>query len=176
MIDDINRVIEGERVILHNPRMSELWYRASLYKDENTMAFTDSCKHEIEDWSKKNQQEINEWYVMHNTSMSNFYSYIVDKESKTPVGEVAIYYHEDFEKYLVHIVVEAKYRNQGFGTEALTVLLEYVFKVMNLDAIYEIREPNRTEVKSLFSKLGFVVYEEDLRLLSLTKRDYNSKK
>lgn len=175
-IEDINRVIEGESIDLHNPRLSELWYREKLYRDEKTMAFAENCKHEIDQWPPKDTQELKEWFIDNNSNMSNFYSYIIHKESRVPIGEVAIYYHTEFNKYMIHIIVEDRYRHRGFGTEAVSLLLEHVFKVMNLDAIYEIREPNRVEVKNLFRKLGFVISEDDEELLWLTKREYNARR
>ena len=174
MIDDINRVIEGEKILLHNPRLNELWYRKQLYKDEKTMEFADACKHEIDNWPPKDESEIKEWYVENNVNMSNFYSYIVEKETRTPIGEVAIYYHTKFNKYMIHIIIEHSHRHKGYGSEAVELLLEYVFKVMNLDAIYEIREPNRVEVKNLFTKFCFETIEDEKELLWLTKREYSA--
>lgn len=175
MFKDINRVIEGERILLHNPRLDELWYREALYQDKETMSFVDICKHEIDNWPPKNQNELKEWFIDNNVNMSNFYSYIIDKEKNIPVGEVSVYYHKTFGKYIIHIIVQDKFRHQGFGTEAVQLVLEHVFKVMNLDAIYEIREPERIEVKNLFSKLGFSIADDNDELLWLTKRDFSLK-
>lgn len=153
MIDDINKVIENDNIILHRPNHNELRYREILHKDSTI---------------KVNDLEY--WYNQMNSNMRNYYAYIVSKDLRRFVGEVMVIYNNKDEKYELKIFIEPKYRNQGFGYSALNLMLEYVFEVMNLDAIYEEFPLSRTFGKEIYQRIGFS--RLDNQFINLTKKDY----
>ena len=54
------------------------------------------------------------------------------------------------------VILEQKDRNRGIGAEALTLLCEYVFKVLGLRQLYaDVLEGNEASLH-LFKKMGFV--------------------
>lgn len=158
MINDIRRVIENDRIILHKPNAQELKYRKKL--NQSCYGVT------------KTPQQLEAWYKRFNNNLRNYYAYIVSKEDKRFVGEVSIHYSFECEKYLVNILVENQYRNRGFGYEALKLMVDYVFTVMNLDAIYEKVSIDQEYPKDIYKRVGFQRLDDDY--IMMTKKQYNA--
>lgn len=155
MIDDINKIIENRRILLHKPSQSELRYRQRLHQELN-------------------QEDIERWFNRFNSSMRNYYAYIVSKEEKRFVGEVYIFYDFKEERYRVHVYIEENYRQQGYGLDALSLMVDYAFTIMNLDAIYEEVSLDQTYRRKIYKTVGFERVDDEL--ISMTKKQYNDLK
>ncbi|MDL2224372.1 GNAT family N-acetyltransferase [Bacteroidales bacterium OttesenSCG-928-M06] len=95
---------------------------------------------------------------------------IVDKESRMSIGTIDLY---DFDalnlRAGVGILLDAEYRNKGFGFHALNLMKEYAFRFLLLKQLYAyVPQPNNPSYK-LFKKAG---YEESGLLKSWIKTAY----
>lgn len=75
----------------------------------------------------------------------------------------------DEKKAGVGILIERKYRSKGYAAEALSLLIKYSFKTLNLHELFcSISEKNAPSLK-LFQKLGFKITgkKNDVLLLSI---------
>ena len=74
------------------------------------------------------------------------------------------------------IVLEAKFRGQGYAVEALKLLLEYAFVNLNVDAVHNSFEMNRMAAIRTHLSAGFKEYnkENDNIELLITREQYFS--
>lgn len=158
------------RLALHIPAEQELAYRHHLISDEETMAYNHGygdnggcCYHQT-------MEQVRKWYKNWNNGTDNFYAYIVRTDDTVPVGEIDLHYSNTCKKYIVGVVIEAKYRGFGYSVEALRLLADHAFDEMNLDAIYDDFPAERKAAEHAFSKVGFVRISDEL--VELTKERY----
>lgn len=57
----------------------------------------------------------------------------------------------------IGILIDEPYRNRGFATEALELLISYCFNTLNLHQLYCNIEPSNPESIHLFAKAGFLL-------------------
>lgn len=77
------------------------------------------------------------------------------KSSKTVIGSVGCSYYEDLEKVGVTYFIGAKYRNNGYATEAVKAYIKYFFQHYGINEIIAtIREDNISSWK-VIEKSGF---------------------
>ena len=144
-------------VIFYIPKLEELEYRKRILNDELTMAYNHSYggiinfdESVLDMWYKK-------WII---EADKRFYRYILDKETNQFVGELAYYYNMEYKCYIVHLLIEYKYRNNGYGTTALNKLCEHAI----LDGINELCDDIAIDNPSisLFKSNGFIeIYRND---------------
>ncbi|MFN7249957.1 MAG: GNAT family N-acetyltransferase [Anaerobacillus sp.] len=78
-------------------------------------------------------------------------------------------YHE-----LCRIMIDHKYQGNGYGTEAMELVITEMKKIENCKKIYLSTDPENIRGKHLYEKLGFVntgefVDEEELYVLSINE-------
>lgn len=101
---------------LYLPRLAELRYRQSLLADEATMAYNRAWGGTVDFPPEKWET----WYARWTGAEDRFYRYLWAEELSCPVGEIALR-HEDG-RWLCDVIVEARHRGRGFGTEGLALL------------------------------------------------------
>lgn len=79
------------------------------------------------------------------------------KSDKTSIGTIDIF---DFDPYhkragLGILIANEEYRRKGYATMALTCLIDYCFKTLQLHQLYCNILGNNTESLELFRKIGF---------------------
>jgi diamine N-acetyltransferase len=81
---------------------------------------------------------------------------IVIKESNEVAGTIDLYDFDPFHKRAgVGILIDEKFREQGYGLQALHILEEYSFNFLKIKQLYAIiPENNRSSIR-LFSKAGY---------------------
>lgn len=82
---------------------------------------------------------------------------IVKIEDKKVIGSIDLF---EFDPYNLHagigILIDEQFRNQGYASEALEILLNYCFNILNLHQVYcNISSENNKSI-ALFEKAGFV--------------------
>lgn len=55
------------------------------------------------------------------------------------------------------IIKDEKYRNNGYGSEALAILCDYAFSVLGLHQVYANILNDNTQSRTVFEKLGFTM-------------------
>ena len=78
---------------------------------------------------------------------------------KIPIGTIDLFDFDPFHKRagVGILIAENEYKQKGYATNALTILIEYSFKTLNLNQLYcSISENNKNSIL-LFKKLGFEI-------------------
>ncbi len=149
---------------LHIPTVEELSFRQSLLSDPDTMSYNHAWGGVIdfprEDWCS--------WYShwIENCGGKRFYRYL-QREDGAFVGEVA--YHLDRDKgiVLLDVIVHAKFRGQGYGSEGLSLLCEAA-RANGVSAVYDDLALNNSAL-SMFLGHGFVEQYRNESVIMLKK-------
>ena len=158
------------RLKLHIPAENELEYRRHLIADKDTMAYNIGYGDNGGGCYYQTIEQIRQWYKNWNNETGNFYAYIIRNDDNAPVGEADIHFSSYYGKYIVGVVIEAKYRGNGYSAEALRLLADHAFNIMKLNAVYDDFPAERLAAERAFSKVGFVRISNDL--VELTKEKY----
>ncbi len=83
-----------------------------------------------------------------------------DKVTGDLIGTLNLYYSDQFKVEHIGLHLSRNYWSKGFGTELMTALIQYGFKVRDLSAIHAIINHDHVVSQRLFSKLGFLLKEK----------------
>ena len=82
---------------------------------------------------------------------------IEDTKNDNPVGCIDIYDYDSFNSRAgLGILIDEKYRGQGFAKSAIKLLLKYCFKTLLLNQIYILTLATNASSMKLFESIGFV--------------------
>lgn len=106
-------------LILYKPECEDLWFRAQMLSDAETMAYNHA-------WGGTIPFPKEQWQAWHacwvaNADPRRYYRY-VKNETDGFVGEIAYHYDAGINGYLANVVIYAKYRGNGYGGLALDML------------------------------------------------------
>ena len=105
---------------LYEPRPEDLWFRQMMLEDEETMSYNHAWGGTIL-WPKERWQGwYDDWIADHQDR--RFYRYLKD-ETGAFIGEIACHYDDEISGYIADIIVYAKYRGKGYGSQGLDLLL-----------------------------------------------------
>lgn len=107
-------------IVLHEPSLSELWFRERLLGDPETMSYNHAWGGVIPFPREKWASWYEHWVAGHEDK--RFYRYLKDTESGLFVGEIAYHWDEDRNIWLANVIIAAEYRGRGYGTEGLRLL------------------------------------------------------
>jgi len=84
------------------------------------------------------------------------YRFVICQSDLNPIGTIDLFDFDPFHKRVgLGILILAKYQNLGFGFEAIKLICDYVFKVLQLNQVYvNITTENKKSIQ-LFEKFGF---------------------
>ncbi len=169
---------------LHVPSFDELWYRKQLMEDPATMDYNRGYDLPFDGYDPKTgciafpESKWRDWYddFIHNEP-ARFYAYIARGDG-TFLGEVNVHRSAAHPWYEMGIVIEAKYRGQGYAVPALRLLLQHAFEALHADAIHNDFEDVRTAAVRAHLSAGFTVYRQENGLLELllTREQYEAAK
>ena len=180
---------ETSNVYLYVPNINELDYYEKLLKDPKTMEYNSGYDLNLDGYDKYsgciNKFDKIRWYNKQILDKNRYFAYIVSKDNNKPIGYVKFHFDDNKLKHSCGIVIEYKYRNLGYATDALKDLLSIAFNEYNLNLLTTNIPYNRNEALKLFTKCGFKDINEDYYLnrfdkkeriisLKITKDDYNS--
>ncbi|MBR5501657.1 MAG: GNAT family N-acetyltransferase, partial [Oscillospiraceae bacterium] len=143
---------------LVTPQTEDLWFRALMLADEQTMAYNRAWGGTIsfpkEDWAA--------WYArwLGCTDGSRFYRYVCC--GGMPVGEIAYRYDEARGIHIANVLIYAPYRKRGYGSKALQLLCSAAAQ-NGVAVLYDDISIDNPAV-SLFKRCGFT---EDYRTESI---------
>ncbi len=171
---------KANRLYLYVPNIEELTYRQMLMSDIDTMSYNKGYNLDFEGYHKDTgcidfpESEWQEWYnYFIGNEPERFYAYIVRKEDNTFIGEVNVHKSCD-DYYDMGIVIEAKYRGNGYAKEALNLLLQYAFETLKVNAVHNDFEDDRTAAMKIHLDCGFKVVRRENGCIHLliTSEDY----
>ena len=164
--------LESSIVRLKIPKFEELDYRRKLLADSETMAYnigySETDVTGCIDFRENRWKDWFSWWV--NNMPERYYAYIIKTDENIPVGEVALRYVSENKAYCINIIVEAKYRGNGFSEQALKLLIDVAFNQLGADKIFDDFPKNRVFAEKVFKKVGFKRISDDI--VELTKQDY----
>ena len=134
---------------LYKPEYKDLWFRKTLLCDSPTMAYNNAYGGTIDFSESKWAKWFDCW--VNNSDGTRFYRYL-QNDCKDFVGEIA--YRLDDEKYIVSVIVHAKYRGNGYGREGLRLLCEEA-KNRGIKTLYDDISVDNPSI-AMFLKEGFV--------------------
>lgn len=113
---------DGKLIYIKQPEFNELEYTQRLWNDEKTMEDIGGVfNFPKEKWQLFYQKMI------YPSDGKNFYCLIYNIDN-VPIGEVSFHGYDSATKIArFNIKIEDKYRRQGYGKEAIRLLLEYYF-------------------------------------------------
>lgn len=175
----------NNKLLLHVPTISELWYRQQILSDPETMNYNKGYDLDIDDYHKDtgcmdfpedHWEKWFHWFV--NGKPQRFYAYIIRKVDNAFIGEVNVHRGNQDNWYDMGIVIESKYRGKGYAVEALNLLLKEVFENMSVLTIKNTFESNRISAIKAHISSGFQVINEHNGMITLciTKEEFYAKK
>ena len=159
----------GRLVYIKKPEFNELDYVTSLWADEKTMKDVGGAVVFSSDrkpgWYKK---------MVNPTDGKNFYCLVYNYENNS-LGEVSFHrFNDETRTADFNIKIQYKYRNRGYGKEAIKLMLDYYFyefggQVM-LDDVINING------QQALLKFGFEVVSKssDCIYFKMTKEHYDN--
>lgn len=145
----------GQKVILRPFKTEDFPFIEECLKDPEVLKLTGS----ITDF---NREATISWYNTRNEQTNRLDLAIVDKSQDFLMGEVVVnLYDEENHSMNFRILIGPRGRDQGFGTEATRLIIDYVFKNTTLNQLTLSVFDFNTRAKYVYEKVGFVVYSID---------------
>ena len=148
----------------YKPKLDDLWFRQEMLHDEATMAYNKEWGGVIdfkeEDWA--------DWYDywIKSPEAQRYYRYLVNEDGAF-IGEIAYHYDEDEAKYLLDVIIHAKYRHLGYGRLALALLCEQA-KKNGIKTVYDNIAQTNPAIK-MFLGQGFSEAYREAQCIYLKK-------
>lgn len=178
-------------VYLKTPTIEELKYRQNWMKDPKTMAYNSGFDMNLKGYDKntgtisKTDEEMIIWYNNWiDKEPDKYFAYIYDKNIDEPIGE--IYYYLDNDIHSMGIVIQDKYRGNGYSYYALLELEKIAFEKNDINELSDMIPLDRIGAIKSFKKAGFIhtdkeitekVFDKDtiVKQLLITKEMYFKK-
>lgn len=163
-VDEIinsNRFIVNDfKVYLREPNLDEYWYEQKTLNDSKTMNYNAGFDVKYAGYNYETgciDFPKERWEEQYNKRKTNnvYFAYIVLKNNNTFVGNIGFKYNTNNGKYECGVVVEAKHKKNGYGKEALQLLLDVAHNDYKVTELYDSFEETRNALP-MFKKLGFV--------------------
>ena len=152
--------LETERVIIRELEASDGKCFAEMALDGSLKdtGFDANCNEWISKWIVEAQK------LSYNDDPTvEYLAYTIQlKNLETVIGSVGCSYYEDFKKVGITYFIGAKYRNNGYASEAVKAYIKYFFQHYGIDElIATVREENISSWK-VIEKSGFRLTERKM--------------
>ena len=149
----------------YQPALEDLGFRESLLADPDTMSYNNAWGGTIpfprEKWESWYQ------YWIGNPEGKRFYRYLLDEETGAFVGEIAWHLDEKRSIHICDVIILARYRNRGYGSEGIRLLCEAA-KRSGVAILYDDIAADNPSWK-LFLKNGFEISSRDDEVVMVRK-------
>lgn len=149
----------------YEPTLDDLWFRQSLMCDEATMTYNHAYGGVIQFPTQKWESWYN--HYIKNNECKRFYRYLLDNQINEYVGEISYHYDDNKRGFICSIIVLAKYRGHGYGTQGLNLLCEYASK-NGISILYDDIAADNPSL-SMFIKNGFLIEYQNNQIVMLKK-------
>lgn len=153
-----------KNIELYVPKIEDYWYEEKIESDPNTMSYnagydvsyygyhydTGCIEFPKERWQQTYDKRIRE---------NRYLAYIKDNDINEYIGYCSYHYNKEENRYECGIVIEAKYRGQGYAKPSLNLLCK-VAQENGINSLYDNFEINRGYTLKVFKDIGFRVVEE----------------
>lgn len=144
------RFLEGKKVYLRPIELADTnWYFASLY-DRNTRKLTGTQKH-------YSREQIAAYIEGKSQDSSSVLLLIVTCDGDMPVGDIAIQNIDTINRNAnIRLAINrGSHQGKGYGTEALRLMLDYGFGILNLHRIELNVFSYNERAMHVYEKVGF---------------------
>lgn len=164
------------KVYIKTPKFEELDYRKKLLSDEKTMEYNKYWGWIIDFKESKWPKWYEKW--IGNNDPNYFYAYLYRSEDNIPIGEVSYHYDKNADCYMISIILEYQYRDNGYGKEGLELLIEEAFKKDYINELGSNIAIENKKAQQILKKLGFKKVEKSKEFICycLKKKDYKKDK
>lgn len=159
------------------PSKEDLKHCQKWMMDPDTMSYNAGYDIDLSGYNKltgtinKTDDDMLRWYEQWiNKEPDKFYRYIYVEGIDEPIGE--IYYYPNNDTHHMGILIQNKYRGNGYAYKALIELERIVFEENDIDELHDEIPFNRVNAIKLFKKAGFIQTNKDMMI---TKDMYFSK-
>ena len=153
-----------KNIKLYKPKIEDYWYEEKVQSDPETMSYNagydvsyygyhydtgciDFPKSKWKDiFNKRNNEHI-------------FFAYILDVNLNDYVGYCNYHYNENDNRYECGIIIESKYRGEGYSKNALEMLCN-IARSNGIKTLYDSFEKDRQVTLNIFKSVGFEIVEE----------------
>ena len=176
-----SRFVLDNQLKLYITQYRDLLYRQQLLNDAATKDYNKGYDLDFRGYHKDSgcidfpEEQWKNWYDWFiGQEPERFYAYITRSHDGKFIGEVNIHKSDTAPWHEMGIVLDAKFRGQGYAVEALKLLLECAFVNLNVDAVHNSFEVNRTAAVRTHLAAGFKEYnkENDNIELLITREQY----
>lgn len=148
-------IMIGEKIILRPFQLEDIPSMEECLQDTEVIKFTGSS-------SDFDKAAIYKWYSSRNEQEDRLDLAIVIKQDHTVVGEVVINEYDEVKHSMnFRILIGPKGRNQGSGTEATRLIIDYVFQNTDLNQLTLGVYDFNPRAKRVYEKIGFIVESID---------------
>ena len=141
---------------LYKPKLEDLWFKEKLMNDPDTMSYNHAWGGTIPFPREKWENWHHVWMIQY--EHQRYYRYLLNTETNEFVGEIAYYLDNSKNIYIADIIILAKYRCQGYGSEGLKLLCQAA-KDNGLTALYDDIAADNPSVH-MFLKYGFTIVDQ----------------
>lgn len=149
----------------YQPALDDLGFRESLLADPDTMSYNNAWGGTIPFPREKWESWYQHW--IGNPEGKRFYRYLFDEDTRTFVGEIAWHLDEKRNIHICDVIILAKYRNRGYGSEGIRLLCEAA-KESGVTILYDDIAADNPSWK-LFLKNGFEISARDDEVVMVRK-------
>lgn len=148
-------------IYLKKPTIDELHFRQKWMKDHKTMSYNAGYEMDFEGYDKstgtitKTDAEMLDWYYdWIDQEPDTYFAYIYEQTINEPIGE--IYYYLDNGIHSMGIVIQNKYRGNGYSYKALLELEKIAFETYKISELSDFIPIDRVAAIKSFKKAGFI--------------------
>ncbi|MFC2036050.1 GNAT family N-acetyltransferase [Chloroflexota bacterium] len=148
-------MITGNKIILREKRLVDAWSDYT-WETNPELAYLDAAPVTAVTFSQYLVDYTNEF----NNSPPTSHRFAVDTLDGKHIGNCSYYNisQNKGEAELGIMIGDRDYWDNGYGTDAVTILANYVFHQINLDRIYLKTLESNTRAQKCFQKCGFTPY------------------
>ena len=141
-------MLKGKNIVLRPLQNSDLDFLFDIENNTGNWQFGSEQK-------QYNKQELLDYIANAKTdiTVAKQYRFVIDLNS-TPIGFIDLFDYTT-DSAGVGVIITKDYRNKGFAKEALTLLTDYAFVILDINQLYcSITKDNLRSIK-LFTSCGF---------------------
>lgn len=149
-----------KKVEAYIPKLEDLCYRMHLLSDDLTMKYN----HDYGGTIDFNEEKWQSWYDRWINKDNRYYAYLRN-ENKEFIGEIS--YRLEGDKYICSIIIENKYRHNGYGKLGLDLLCK-IAKENKIKYLYDDIAKDNSSI-NLFLSNGFEIEYEASKIIMVKK-------
>jgi len=150
-------MLKGKNIVLRPLKNSDFYFLKRIENNTDNWQFGSERKEysdkELSDYIANSKTDI---------KVAKQYRFVIDLNS-TPIGLIDLFDYT-IDSAGVGVIIAEKYRNKGFAKEALNLLADYAFVILDITQLYcSITKDNLESIK-LFTSCGFELEREEKEL------------